>query len=233
MIFDGRTAGAVGVLAGTVFWALLVVPLQFLAQLVPGVRGVYQIADAVSEQLSGDVFGIVWSGALIIWAGWLAWRGRRGRAEIAAVLGLAFLLTRVGQLSIAGGGFGMVLITATAIFLIGLLVARKLDRARIQGMIIIVGLALVISEREFFADPVNSVIGGSVTLFLGLVWQFLTSGGEANGDSPRWLGAAITTALGVLRGDVPAGAGAGNAGGSVAGGWYDGSRTVEEAAERP
>lgn len=177
---------AFGVLAGTVFWALVVVPLDFLAQLAPAVRPADQIAKTVSDVLSGDVVGIAWASLLIIWGGWLAWRGMRGRAELAAVIGLAFLLTRTGRLSIAGGGFGLMLITTIAVLLLVLLVSRRLNRRRIEGMIVVVALALVISEREFFADPVNSVIGGSAALFFGLVWQFLTSGGEANGDSPRW-----------------------------------------------
>ncbi|GAB3920042.1 hypothetical protein GCM10011575_35630 [Microlunatus endophyticus] len=177
---------AVGLLASSIFDSLVVVPLRNFASVAPALHPAATTAAAVSDWLGGDAYGIGFSIALILWGGWLAWRGSRGRAEITATIGLAFLLTRIGQLAIGGGGFNPLLVTSAAALLIVLLVTRRLDRARIEGMIIVIGFALAISGRQFFADPVSSIIGGSITLFLGLVWQFLTSGGIANDDTRGW-----------------------------------------------
>lgn len=177
---------AIGLLASVIFDSLITDPLRSFADVAPVLDPALKIINSIGSWLGGDAYGIGFSAAMIIWGGWLAWRGARGRAEIAATIGLGFGLTRISQLSIAGGGFAVMLITAIGILLVLLLVTGRLDRARIEGMIIIVGFAVVISEREFFADPVSSIVGGAVPLFLGLVWQFLTSGGEANGESRRW-----------------------------------------------
>jgi len=177
---------AVGLLAGSIVDSLIVVPLRAIATVVPALHPAATLAAAVSDWLGGDAYGIGFSIALILWSGRLAWRGSRGRAEITATIGLAFLLTRIGQLAIGQGGFNLMLVAATAILLVALLITRRLDRVRVEGLIIVVGFALAISGRQFFADPVSSIVGGSVALLLGLVWQFLTSGGLANADTPGW-----------------------------------------------
>jgi hypothetical protein len=54
------------------------------------------------------------------------------------------------------------------------------------GVLVAAGLVAVLQARQFFADPIDFILGGSAALVLSLVWQFLTSGADANTGSGRF-----------------------------------------------
>lgn len=138
--------------------------------------------------------------------------------RIAVVVGLvlaAILLARSGRRLLAGvsgiyavvlGSFYLVMIppewfwTPSAVGDLGLVVttvamitwtfSRSWSRGRVSFALVLGLLSALIRQADFFSVPLGFLIGASATalLIVGLVWGFLTDGGEAHENSPRFPG---------------------------------------------
>lgn len=160
-------------------------PLQVIGTIV-GTNAPGQLTDVLSTWLGGRTFSIIAAVALLAWSVVLARRADRGRAELVAVMALSFLGLRLFSATGSTDLLGLwVIIPLTLIFL-ALVITRRLTRNRLESMLVAAGLTAVLSARQFFADPVNALLGGSAALVISLVWQFLTSGTDGNDDTPRW-----------------------------------------------
>lgn len=176
---------AVLITLGGVVSTTISLPLQVIGTLV-GNDAPGQLTDVVSTWLSGRTFSVIAVVGLIGWSIMLARRADRGRAELVAVMALSFLGMRLFSATGATDLLGLWVIIPLVLVFLALVITRRLTRSRLESMLVAAGLTAVLSTRQFFADPVNALFGGSAALLVSLVWQFLTSGADGNDDTPRW-----------------------------------------------
>ncbi|MFX4271116.1 hypothetical protein ACQBAR_10950 [Propionibacteriaceae bacterium Y1685] len=125
---------------------------------------------------------VVMLGAALV----LAAHGNRGAAELVALTGLIAAAMNLSSLRYATTRAGLWAVAILVVITIVLAVRRRLTPARIQALLVAAAVATLMSVRDFFDDPANVLLSGTAALFLGLIWNLLTSGDDANGDSPGW-----------------------------------------------
>ncbi len=176
---------AVIITCGALLSTMFGLPLRMIGTLFSN-SAAADLVNLVSTFLDGSIFGGIAFLGLMGWAVVMAVRADRGRAELLAVMAMSFLVMRLFSARGATDLLGVWVVTPLVLIFLVLVVSRRLTRTRLEGMLVAAGLATVLSARQFFADPVNAILGGSAALVLSLVWQFLTSGSDANGDSARF-----------------------------------------------
>lgn len=111
-------------------------------------------------------------------------------ATYALVLGSVFLTFIPAEWSWTPSAVGDVgLVTASGL-VIRWSVTRGWSRGRAGFVLTLTLLAALVRQADFFAVPLGFLIGASATavLIVGLVWGYLTDGGEAHENSPRYPG---------------------------------------------
>lgn len=139
--------------------------------------------DLIDTFLDSDIEGALVAALLLVWAFRMAWRADRGRAELLALMALLSLAMKLASAKYTTDLIGVYVVTGLFLVFVVLLFGRRLDRIRMEGMLVAVGLATIWSTRSLFDDPINALLGGSAALILSLVWTFLTGGEDANGDT--------------------------------------------------
>lgn len=164
---------------------ILGTPLSMIGTLVD-VSLASAVVGVVGDFVAGAPFSVLAAVVLLIISVVLARRSDRGRAELVAVLALSFPAMRIFGATGATDLMGVWVSTPLALIFGGLAVTRRLTRTRLEGVLVAAGLVAVLQARPFFADPIDFILGGSAALVLSLVWQFLTSGADANTGSRRF-----------------------------------------------
>jgi hypothetical protein len=77
------------------------------------------------------------------------------------------------------------LLTATVLVVVWS-ARRSWDRSRLSFVLVLALLSALVRQADFFAVPVGFMIGASAVavLIVGLVWGFLTDGGDVHEDAP-------------------------------------------------
>ena len=123
---------------------------------------------------------------------------RRGRPRLSAILLIdALIFTCI----LFGGGLlsalhlnwsvaevGNVGLVIGIVLLIHWAVTRQLNADRLVVLFLVVLLAGLIRQADYFAIPIGFLIGASALalLVIGLVWGYLTDGGETHEDTPHY-----------------------------------------------
>ncbi len=121
---------------------------------------------------------------------------RRGSHLIAAIAGVNALVVATtfwgGQIApdwpwtpSSLGNIGLIYATFLGLWWTA---RRSWDRDRAAFILVLCLLSALVRQADFFAVPLGFVIGASAAalLIVGLIWGFLTEGGEAHEDSPRY-----------------------------------------------
>lgn len=171
------------------FLGLIAVPLNSLvsAEALEPVFGLTDIVGSnvfVTSTRVAVVIGLLVAAILLV---------RRGRHLLAGVAGVdAVVLASYFWLGRLLGGWlwtpssigNVGLIAATAL-LVAWALRRRLDPDRVGILLLMALLSALVRKADFFALPIGFLIGASATalLIVGLVWGFLTDGGDAHADA--------------------------------------------------
>ncbi|TDT34503.1 hypothetical protein [Naumannella halotolerans] len=129
-------------------------------------------------------------------------RGRRGAAELAAVIGFFCLLRFLSGLGMPFLDFDLNTLCAVMLIIctvVGLRWAlqHRLTTNRLHALGVAMLLSAAVTGREILADPIGWLLGsttGALIVF-GLLWNLLTGADHANGDSPAFPRAGRTLAV--------------------------------------
>ena len=152
-----------------------------------------QLLDIVGSLAFLEGVRVAVVGGLLIGAVVLA---RRGASILAAVAGIDAIVLATFYWTgrflpgwewspTALGDVGLVIATALAV---AWTVRRRWSRERSGFLILLVLLSALVRQADVLAVPLGFLIGASAAalLVVGLVWGFLTDGGQAHEDSPRF-----------------------------------------------
>lgn len=185
----GVTAAAfIGALVGAVVIALQLVASPEAAK---PLMGLLDLTGSTAFSSAVRVAAIV---GLLLGAVVLVRRGERLLAEVAAVyaviLGSVYITVIPPEwfwTPSAVGDVGLIAATGCAI---AWTARGSWHRGRAAFILTLAFLSALVRQADFFAVPLGFLIGASATalLIVGLVWGFLTDGGEAHENAPRYPG---------------------------------------------
>lgn len=172
--------------------ALAIYPVDWVLPAVQQLSGVVGLLGSDQGRLPWQLLidGLALAAALP-----LARRGHGGLALYLGIFGLLSLRTELTApdrplsfLSAEGPGnlvdfWWTVLV---AVLALGWLVRGRLTLARVERLLFLLLLAALLRQTDFIANPFSPVLGFAGVGFIafGLVWDALTVGAWANGDSP-------------------------------------------------
>ncbi len=179
------------------FIAALLGSVVLAAQLIAPeavIRSVQSLVDLVGTTAFTQGLRVAIVLGLVLAAVLLVRRGQRLLGAIAAVYALVlgsvyvtFIPAQWFWTPSAVGDIGLIVAT-------GLVVRWSARRTWSQGRagfaLTLALLSALVRQADFFAVPLGFLIGASATaiLIVGLVWGYLTDGGEAHENSPRYPG---------------------------------------------
>lgn len=185
----GVTAAAfIGALLGAIVIALqLVAPEEVVSPFV-------WLLDLAGTQGFATALRIAVVVGLLVAAVLLVRRGSRLMGGIAAVyavvLGSYYFILLPSRWLWTPSSIGDIGLIAATVLAAVWTVQRSWHRGRAGFVLTLALLSALVRQADFFAVPLGFVIGASATalLIVGLVWGFLTDGGEAHENSPRFPG---------------------------------------------